>query len=93
MDDRLRDYILTLPEAVQEVAFRVPPDSCYRGEGKAHYRIHAYDEPAEGPIKVTLRVIHGADSSLPGMTVFGKDPDSLIPCGCGKWEPVDGWVN
>lgn len=85
-------WIESLPPAVREVALRYPP-GCYRSVPtpshllSGHYMLRSYDEEKSGA--VTLKVVHGDDSFLPGVTVFGFDPADLIPCGCGDWSLTD----
>lgn len=35
---------------------------------------------------MTLTLVHGSDSYLPGVATFGQPPEQLTPCGCGKWR-------
>lgn len=77
-----------------------PKDTCYRNRGDArhHFRIHSYDvghrhacdEPGcthtADPTVVTVTLIHGSDSSLPGVAASGFDPRVLVACGCGLWK-------
>jgi hypothetical protein len=85
MTPKLKAWIKTLPKKVQKVANKYPGDTCYRKDG-GHYRIRSYDEEKDG--SVSLQLIHGRDSFLPGVIVFGINPsDLLIQCNCGKWEP------
>src|SRR5690349_2294252 len=83
----LQKWIDSRPPAVREIATKYPPDRCYRSrENPGHYIIERYSEPQDGrPITVTI--VHGRDSYMPGVAAFGIDPHSLIPCTCGNWEP------
>ena len=85
-DEEFEAWLATRPPAVAAAVRAHPPESCYRMSGSAgHYMIYSYGEPANGgPITVTL--IHGTDSTLPGVSVFGIDPSTLTPCGCGNLE-------
>ena len=79
-------WLAERPLNVREVAEHLRPDTCYRStENRGHYCIRSYDEEKAGG--VTLHVIHGADSFLPGFGVFGVDPGTMRACGCGNWEP------
>lgn len=84
-----------------------PKDQCYRNRGDArhHFKIHSYEvgqthscsEPGctheTDPTVVTVTLIHGSDSSLPGVAAMGFDPKILMACGCSKWEfPSDEQV-
>jgi hypothetical protein len=61
--------------------------SCVRGaDGRGHYDITAFSEDADTG-EVTLKVVHGSDSFLPGFDVFGMLPDDFVECGCENWEP------
>jgi hypothetical protein len=46
----------------------------------------AFEEPEDKKAPVTVKILHGADSFLPGMLVFGHPPEDLVRCGCGKWQ-------
>ena len=84
-EQELEDWLATRPPAVAAVARRFPPTTCYRStENRGHYLIGSYEEPKCGG--VTVKLIHGADSFLPGIVVFGVDPETLISCDCGEWN-------
>ena len=87
----VREWFDSRPKRVQEIILRYPP-SCYRStENPGHYLIYSYDEPLDdGPITVT--VIHGRDSFLPGVTVFGVSLNSLLWCDCGNWEMTEKMI-
>jgi hypothetical protein len=36
------------------------------------------------PLLLTL--LHGADSTLPGVSVFGMSPENIAVCGCMQWQ-------
>jgi len=77
------------PLPVQAVILKLPPwVGCFRYVDRpdSHYRIHSYDEHKDGRT-VSLTIIHGRDSHLPGVAAFGIPPEHLEPCGCGNWEP------
>lgn len=82
--DALQKWIDERPPAVRAVALRFPPDGCYRIHGRGHYIIRSYGEQADGAVSLTMA--HGRDSFLPGVAVFGIDPEKLEACGCGKWK-------
>lgn len=73
--------------AVRAIAEKFPPWVCLRGTNgreNGHYLVLAYEEPKDdGPI--TLKIAHGADSFMPGFSVFGVPAEDLTPCGCGEW--------
>lgn len=70
-----------LPPAAREVALRLRPNTCYRStENPGHYVIYSVSN--EG----TVKLIHGADSYMPGFSVFGVDPQTLTECDCKLWE-------
>lgn len=88
--DEWNQWVSERPVAIQEVARRWPGwhDGqlvCYRSTQNVlyHYTLYAYDE---GPAGVTVRLIHGADSTLPGVMTFGQPLDQLVPCDCGRWK-------
>ena len=78
-----------------------PKDRCYRNreDSRHHFKIHSYDvgkvhqcdEPgcthSVDPTRVSVTVIHGSDSSLPGVAAAGFDPQLLMACECGgRWQ-------
>jgi hypothetical protein len=76
-------WLSTRPEIIRELFAKCPPWNCYRSKEMgtaAHYSIAAYDENG------TVRVIHGRDSFLPGVSVFGVKPETLVACGCGAFK-------
>lgn len=97
--ERLQRWIDELPPTVRAVYDRFPVSqpsgalACYRSteDPRYHYTIHSYDEGvnkqtgARMPVTVTL--IHGSDSTSPGIATFGQDPEQLIVCNCGEWRP------
>jgi hypothetical protein len=99
MDDPWQAWLAWLderPERVAAVARRYPPLTetvrplCYRSteDPRYHYTILSYGEPTDSDDKpVTMTLIHGHDSTLPGVATFGQDPSQLIACGCGQWKP------
>lgn len=80
-----QEWLAERPAAVQEAIAKAPPwIPCYgMKDSEGHYQIHSYDENAGQP--VTLKLVHGSDSTAPGVAVFGISPDDMIPCGCGGW--------
>lgn len=79
-----QEWIESRPPKIREIARRFPPD-CYRlRDTRGHYHIYSYGETTDG--RVVIQVAHGADSNLPGVMVFGIDPEELIHCSCGRWE-------
>jgi hypothetical protein len=90
---RFEAWIASRPARVQAVIRAYPAIDedgepvCYRmtTNATAHMTIRSYDEPKDD-MPVTLTIIHGRDSSLPGVATFGQPPEVLVPCGCGKWR-------
>lgn len=88
-------WLDSLPPAVRVVAQKYPPADpvtakihCWRSSQNPlfHYVIKSFSEPdAAGLVTVTL--VHGHDSTLPGVATFGQDPAQLTLCDCGKWQP------
>lgn len=78
-------WILERPPHVRAVAERLRPGDCSRNNEGGHYMVVSYEEEKDGTVTVTAQ--HGADSFLPGVTVFGIHPDALEPCNCGNWRP------
>jgi len=90
-DDEWQVWVSERPEAVRAAARRWPGCSggklvCYRSteNPRFHYTIYSY---AETPTGVTCSLVHGRDSTLPGITTFGQPLEQLIRCDCGKWDP------
>lgn len=76
------------PPKVRAVAEQYPMWNCYRStKNRGHYQIGAYMEPRNPHDPVTVTLVHGTDSFLPGVAVYGQPPDELEPCGCGEWLP------
>lgn len=89
--EEMEAWCAQLPDFVAAVARKYPPDRCYRStqNPRFHYVIGSYEENAGNVC--TLKLVHGRDSTLPGVATFGQPPDQLIECDCGKWEPpTDG---
>lgn len=79
-------WINSRPSTVKAVIEKCPPFGCYKStENKGHYEIYSYEEHGGDPI--TIKIVHGKDSYLPGITVFGVNPNTLVKCDCGEWEP------
>jgi hypothetical protein len=75
-------------DSIQETARKYPAYQCYRStkNARCHYLIGTYYAPQEGgAIRVVL--VHGRDSTLPGVKTFGEEPEQLVVCNCGAW----GW--
>lgn len=79
----LDEWLEDRPQVIQEMARKYPPWHCYRHPPSGphgHYVIYSYAENGS----VTL--IHGSDSFLPAMQVFGIPADDLVVCDCGQWR-------
>lgn len=76
------------PEPVRSVASKYPATRCYRSTDNPawHFVISGYDVHNE-TAEVFVELVHGRDSTLPGVKTFGQNPGQLIACACGKWEP------
>jgi hypothetical protein len=77
------EWLAERPPAVRAFAERYP-FGCYRDRSRGHYQIISYEEHTDG--SVTMKILHGRDSTLPGTAVFGVTGADLVPCGCGQWE-------
>lgn len=85
--EKWAEFLATLPPHIRAVAEKYPMTRCYRStqNQRFHYKIHSYDGYGPGsPVTVTL--VHGADSTLPGVGAIGQPPDQLIACDCGNWR-------
>lgn len=84
-DPEAKEWFESRPPQVQAAILETPPD-CYRSlDNPGHYRLYSYEEPVNSK-EITVKLIHGRDSFLPGVLVFGVDRNSLLRCGCGKWQ-------
>lgn len=88
------EWAATRPERIAEVARKYPPTRCYRSTQNPlfHYTLRSFSEPTDGkgnPLldhPITCTLVHGSDSTLPGVATFGQDPEQLIDCCCGNWK-------
>lgn len=83
-DPELRKWILTRPAKIRRAFLKYPPNCYLSNKNMGHYRLHSYEENTND--SVTVKLVHGRDSYSPGILVFGVPLNSLILCGCGKWE-------
>lgn len=78
-------WIASRPPLVQAAIRAYDPLVCYRSsENRGHYVIYSFEEHGENLVTVSL--IHGTDSYLPGVRVFGVSLVTLQRCACGQWE-------
>ncbi len=83
LPETLEAWIRELPEEVQSVVREKPPTICYRSvENEGHFWVDGVIEKGGAVFYI---IMHGSDSFLPGCIVQPVDPDSLMPCACGKW--------
>jgi hypothetical protein len=85
---RLAEVESSTPPHVVAAMRRYPPTQCYRStqNPRFHYVIERYQSSTDHD-RVGAVLMHGADSTLPGVGTFGQPLEQLIPCNCGKWEP------
>lgn len=90
-DEEYEAWVNEQPPHVQAIARKYPMRRdgkvvCYRStqHPRMHYAIYSISEHGDGPCTLTL--IHGADSTLPGISTFGQPPEQLVECGCGRWQ-------
>lgn len=89
---RNEEFISSRPPRVAAVMRRYPAAICYRStqNPKFHYTLYSVSEPKgtgdDDNLPITVTLVHGRDSTLPGTATFGQDPDQLIRCNCGNWE-------
>jgi len=74
-----------LDPRLQAAIDEYPADTCYKQVGGRHYVITEYSLMDDG--SVTVQIVHGSDSTLPGVSAFGCSPGELERCDCGLWEP------
>jgi hypothetical protein len=88
MDNRKKriwnKWLASRPAKVAKVARIINAFSCYKIDGGGHYRPNSYGEGTKG--KVYISMVHGRDSFLPGVIVFGVRPGEVTECGCGRWR-------
>lgn len=67
---------------IEDIIRGWPPWHCYRSteHPKAHYAVHGYTDDG------TVRVLHGADSTIPGWEVLGYEPAKLTVCDCKTFK-------
>jgi hypothetical protein len=84
IEDKWREWVASRPENVRVWAEKLPP-CCYRhaGQPSGHYWLYSFDVGQDDT--VTVKLVHGSDSFMPGFAVFGVDPADLIPCNCSGW--------
>lgn len=72
-----------LPADVEKMVRAWPNTTCYRMPDTpgAHVAIVGYAE------NTTVRIVEGSDSPAAGISAFGIDPNRLVKCGCGAWQP------
>jgi hypothetical protein len=84
------EWVSECPPEMQATARKWHPFTCYRDVGNphTHYVISSYGlMPAEADRKtVRVTLLHGADSTLPGVSVFGVEVEHLVACNCTEWE-------
>lgn len=82
------DWIVLQSADVQAIAKAFPPDSCckLKDDALGHFLINAYSQNRETG-EITVVLIQGKDSRLPGAMTEGIPLDRLDTCGCGEWEP------
>lgn len=76
-------WLAERPPFIRAQLDRHPPGMCYRYESRGHYAIASFGEDG------TVTLLHGADSFLPGIGVFGVPSVELERCGCGRYEVAD----
>ena len=82
----LEDFAAARPH-IADIIRTYTPWHCYRindlaGDPlrKGHYAIVAWSDDR------TMRIVHGSDSFMPGLSVFGIQPSDLMVCDCGKFR-------
>lgn len=67
---------------IEDVIRSCSPFHCYRSSEhpRAHYAVHGYSDDG------SVRVIHGADSTIPGWEVLGYNPELLSVCDCKEYR-------
>ncbi len=76
----LEAWLVGRPQAIREMAEKWPPWTCYRSTlGPYHYIIMSYGDDG------TVRLVHGMDSTGPGLVTYGQDPRQLVTCDCGRF--------
>lgn len=90
-EDEYEEFLANLNPEVREVATKYPllrdgKLACYRSSvaPELHFAIITY-EPRDRGVEITI--VHGRDSTLPGMVIATFNYAHLNPCDCGSWEP------
>lgn len=87
-DQHFQEWVAARPPLVRDAIKRFDPRVCYHAiDNAGHYTIYSFEEHGEEPVTVSL--IHGQDSYLPGIRVFGVSLETIKRCGCGMWEYPD----
>lgn len=75
-------------ERAAKECWNLKPWSCYRLHDTAgHYKLTEVEDPGEDMLQpVTLKLAHGRDSTMPGVTVTGVLIPDLQECRCGNWD-------
>jgi hypothetical protein len=76
------------PPKVREVALKYPVYQCYRSteDPEFHYVIRSYGRDRETD-KVVVELVHASGTPQAGVMTFGQNPDQLLACNCGNWQP------
>jgi hypothetical protein len=89
------EWVQALPEFARATARSYPTWQCYRSVKSPalhHFKIYSYDyDPNDLTVPISATVMHGSDSSLPGVAVQQYSLSLLVVCGCGGWKGPTDW--
>lgn len=75
-------WLGTCPLVIQNVADAHSGLTCHKDILGGHYWIQMFNDDG------TLWLLHGRDSTLPGLDVKNHDASDLSTCDCGNWMPA-----
>lgn len=75
-------FVGTLNPLARKTAEDYPGLTCYKDFIGSHFWIQRYNDDG------TVWLLHGRDSTLPGLDVQTYQPSELKTCDCGKWMPA-----
>ncbi len=75
-------FIGGLPLAAQTTAEAHAGLTCHKDIMGGHFWIQVFHDDG------TVWLLHGRDSTLPGLDLKNHDPDDLSICDCGNWMPA-----
>lgn len=75
-------FVGTLKTRARTTAEQHSGLTCHKDITGGHFWIQLYHDDG------TVWLLHGRDSTLPGLDVKAHDPSDLAACDCGHWMPA-----